>query len=683
MSKEAYKAAYSLLFPTIGPTKEPFLSRLFSPSPAQADQYATRDLLKRASRLHQAFDEEARQNVAATVVGLSFDEGDEPPVYILQAYYDCVRKLQEFEPALFDPPTISDHLSIKEEVAYRAYLRQCVDFHEDTDASVKSWAATVMAALTPIMSLRFPRAETGIDMGEEPLLSFVHDIEPLVTLYHVFFADSASLKPLKEQLWRNLCNLNGVRPEDKNARIQPPVHFLSKDVSAAKILFANTPLLEALLAPVPIRLPERIRFEHHYIVGGTGHGKSKTFEQMIVNDIRSTVDDEATVVVMEPDGALIERISRLSVFSPDIILDKLTVIDPRDIEYPLALNMFDMNMERLSTYSPLVREQAFNGMVELFDYVFSSLLASELTGKQSTLFRFVMRLMLTIPNATIQTLREIFEPEGFKNYERYAQNLTGAAAHFFRTEWNAREFSQTKSQILRRIWQLLENRTFERMFSHPHSRLDLSKEINEGGRVILINTAQDLLKQEGSELFGRFFIALIAQIALERAAIPESQRKPVFFYIDEAAPYIDKNIETILTQARKYKVGLILAHQHLGQIPANIRQTLAANTSIKMAGGVSNQDAAALARDMRCEPSYIDKMGTGEFATYIKGVTASAIRYRCDFGVMDSLNTLDYHGIVRVKEEMRARYSEPAQIAPAYEEKLSPVTDDDLKPQKW
>src|SRR5438270_14068547 len=100
------------------------------------------------------------------------------------------------------------------------------------------------------------------------------------------------------------------------------------------------------------------------------------------------------------------------------------------------------------------------------------------------------------------------------------------------------------------------------MFAHPRNALDLFTALNRGS-LVLINTAKDLLKQEGCEILGRFFIALIAQAAQERAGIPNDKRLATFVYIDEAADYFDESIEHLLNQARKYRVGLILAHQNL------------------------------------------------------------------------------------------------------------------------
>jgi hypothetical protein len=210
--------------------------------------------------------------------------------------------------------------------------------------------------------------------------------------------------------------------------------------------------------------------------------------------------------------------------------------------------------------------------------------------------------------------------------------------------------------VLRRLWGILENQTFERMFSHPRSKLDLFAEMN-AGKVILINTAKDLLKEQGTEIFGRFFIALIAQAAQERATLPEGRRMPTFVYIDEAADYFDRNIGLILSQARKFNVGMVLAHQYLGQLDPKLQEAFAANTSIKFAGGVSARDARALAPMLYCDPSLIEAQPKGSFAAYVRGVTKSALPLNFPFGHMEALDRMTPAESDALRDAMRARYA--------------------------
>ena len=264
--------------------------------------------------------------------------------------------------------------------------------------------------------------------------------------------------------------------------------------------------------------------------------------------------------------------------------------------------------------------------------------------------------MLHIPNATIHTFRELMEPKSEEKFAKHIAKLTGTAKKFFETEFTSREFEQTKKQVLRRLWGILENQTFERMFSHPRSKLDLFSEMNSG-KIILINTAKDLLKENGTEIFGRFFIALIAQAAQERAILPVNKRMPTFVYIDEAADYFDRNIATILSQARKYNVGMVLAHQYLGQLDPKLQEAFSANTSIKFAGGVSTKDARVLAPMMSADAGLIEAQPKGTFVAYVRGVTKSALPLKFPFGFMEQMEKMTSGERDALRDVMREKYA--------------------------
>jgi hypothetical protein len=264
--------------------------------------------------------------------------------------------------------------------------------------------------------------------------------------------------------------------------------------------------------------------------------------------------------------------------------------------------------------------------------------------------------MLHIPDATIHTLRELMEPGSEVKFAHHIAKLTGTARHFFESEFPSPEFTQTRRQVLRRLWGILENQTFERMFSHPRSKLDLFAEMN-AGKVILINTAKDLLKEQGTEIFGRFFIALIAQAAQERATLAGKERLPTFVYVDEAADYFDRNIGLILSQARKFNVGMVLAHQYLGQLEPKLQEAFAANTSIKFAGGVSARDARTLAPQLYCEQSLIEVQPKGSFAAHVRGVTKSALPLKFPFGHMEAMARMTSDEEDALRQAMRERYA--------------------------
>ena len=194
------------------------------------------------------------------------------------------------------------------------------------------------------------------------------------------------------------------------------------------------------------------------------------------------------------------------------------------------------------------------------------------------------------------------------------------------------------------------------MFSHPRNRLKLFEELNSG-KVILINTAKELLKESGTEIFGRFFIALISQAAQERAVIDPDDRMPTFVYIDEASEYFDHNVDIILSQARKFKVGMILAHQYLGQLSGKLQESVFTNTKIKFAGGVSSRDANTLASELRTKSDFIENMDALNFAAYVHGTTRKGVQLTIKHGQMEALARMSEAELRQQRETMRQRFA--------------------------
>lgn len=489
---------------------------------------------------------------------------------------------------------------------------------------------------------------------------------------------------LRRQLIRNTVMASGFAaetpPEDVWAKLLMPTRLKGRAPSELVTEYLEfTPFMELFELPVPFHVPPEMRFEHCHIIGGTGHGKTQLMQRMIHDDLMAAVEDGRSVVVIDSQGDMINKLIRLELFSPDVpgsLADRLVLIDPSDIEYPAALNLFDAHLDRTEGYSPVDRERVLNGVVALYETFFGEMLGAELTQKQGVVFRYLARLMITIPGANIQTLMQIMEDGAA--FRPHMARLQGSAKHFFETEFFAPSFTATKKQILRRLWGVLSTPAFERMFVQPENKLDLYAAMNEG-KIILVSTAKDLLKADGSALLGRFFISMIAQAALERSVIPIEKRTPTFVYVDEAQEYFGDDVETILSQARKYRVGLTLAHQTLDQLSPRLRSALHSNTSFKCAGGVSSHDARALAQELHTTAEFVEGMrrrpAKTEFAAWLKGITPSAIRLSVTLGSLERQPTLTEDGYDCLVRQNQKRYAgTPFELPPPTKIALLPTS---------
>ena len=500
-----------------------------------------------------------------------------------------------------------------------------------------------------------------------PLIDVLPDAAQLVwPLIRPFFTSDVEqlglFAALRKQFERNIHDASGVEyPAPSHKLILPDKHK-GTPREIVSLYLGNTPFEALFYAPIPFAMSDQQRYEHTHVVGGSGHGKTQLLQRLIINDLQR--EKPPALIIVDSQGDMLRKIERLDLFaSGNPLSDRIVIIDPEDVEFPPALNMFDLKAARLGAYSQMIKEQIEASTIETFNYVFGAL-AAELTSRQNTTFAFVTRLLLSIPGATMHTLRELFE-DGAASidaspFAEHIRKLDATSQAYFQNQFFTKTYSQTKQQIARRLYSVLQVPAFDRMFASETNRLDMFEAL-QNGSIVLINTSKALLKTDASALFGRYMIARVISAAFERIAIPPGKRNPAFLIVDEAEEYFDENLETLLSQARKFNVGVLFAHQHLDQLTPALRASVAANTSIKLAGGVSDKDARALASDMRTTPDFITGMTkrarSTEFACYVRNYTAGAVRLTIPFGALEAAPTVSSEGAADLVMRNRKRYA--------------------------
>jgi hypothetical protein len=415
--------------------------------------------------------------------------------------------------------------------------------------------------------------------------------------------------------------------------------------------------------------PIEVRCSHTHIVAGSGHGKTQLIQNMVMRDLGNVKYGKQSIVIIDSQGDMIRKLLHMRDFAPPSNLsERLVFIDPTDIETPPCLNLFDFGQGRLKAYSEVQQEQLVNGAVSLYEYLFGALLGAELTQRQGVFFRYLARLMMVVPGGTIYTLMDFMEhPE--KTHE-YLSKLNFSTQKFLTTQFCSPSFETTRRQITMRLWGVLSNATLARMFSHPHNKLNLFEAMNNGS-IILINTAKEHLKQEGCEIFGRFMIALITQATQERATIrDENKRMPTFVYIDEAQDYFgeggDSVLDQLISQGRKYRVGVTLAHQALGQLNRRLLATITSSTATKIVGGLSTRDTDEFAREMQTTTEAMQQVmrkyeDHSDFVGFTRNGTPPLSRMSVSFGDLERYPKITDASYEKLLEANRLRYCAPAE----------------------
>jgi len=584
------------------------------------------------------------------------DEIDRPFLYALFDFMNA-------EPHMWEVPAPAiEQLSLKEFVEFRNLLYEKQYFFANQHEVLELFHNGLVELLNdiarevPLTADPSPFTIPLIYALEAPKLAIE---APFGTLLRGPYEDRGLFKKLSVQLMTNLLRVSGKETPDSKKPWKYPRDSSLPLIEMVDAYLGDTPFQELFKTPVPLKLTHEERFSHMHIVGGTGAGKTSLIERLILHDIRS--EDSPSIVVIDPHSDLIQRLT-----SRDLgIEDRVVIIDPRDIQFPPALNIFALNKDRFDSYDEVTREQVSAGVIQTFDYLFSGLLGADLTAKQGVFFRYVARLMLAMPdamgrNATILDMLRLMSDEG--PYEAAIESLPDIPREFFRNDFRSKTFAQTKEQIRYRLQAILENPTMARLFTSPETKVDIFNELNRGA-IILVDTAKDYLKGASAN-FGRVFISLVLQAVLERAAIPANERKATFIFVDEAASYFDSNIDDLLTEARKYRCGMVLAHQYLDQASSSLRASLAANTGIKFAAGLSATDARSMAPEMRTTADFILDQPRLQFAAHIRNVTPHAVSIPIVPGALDGQPKLSDEAFAALMATNRRRVSSPRLATP-------------------
>lgn len=475
----------------------------------------------------------------------------------------------------------------------------------------------------------------------------------------------------REQLYRNLFAISGITPEmfEKNPnKVVPPDEYDGDILDYV----AGTPLHDFFATQVPFVVPRELWREHAAMFAPSGHGKTQALQAIILDFLQN---DCPALFIIDSHGDMLRKVRALN--PPGLV-----VIDPEAAEPP-ALNFLDFKGN-------------FADVVELFGYLMSAL-SADLSSSQSTMVAFILRLMAAIPDATIDTLRQVMEdPAKNVDKSRFAKEiatLDSIAQDYFANQFFAPgTIAATKQSVARRIYALMANPTFAKMFSAKRNTFDAFRAMQDK-RIVLINTSMKLLRAEASSVFGRYMLAQILAAAYRRVDVPERDRHLALVIVDEAGPYMDNTTERILTETRKFGVSLLLATQFLEQLPVSVKAAINGNTSIKFAGPVSYSDANALGREMYTGGEFLRSMRKTtthtEFACYVKTVTPEAVRVSIPFGIMERAEpfapseeidtTFDYHADL-ADEEPSSATTAPVSPPPRSAETPTPPDQPPTRP---
>lgn len=345
------------------------------------------------------------------------------------------------------------------------------------------------------------------------------------------------------------------------------------------------------------------RRKHQYIIGKTGTGKSTLIKNMVIQDIQAGEG----VAVLDPHGDLIEE---LLDFIPEERLADVVIFNPADAEYPVALNM-------LEVIDPRQRNLIASGLLDVFKKYFANSWGPRL---EYILMNCILTL-LEVPNTSLLGIVRLLNDA---DYNKYIVNLISDPVmkefwlkEFAQMKGNQKLITEAVSPIQNKVGQFLNASTIRNIVGQPKSTIRIDDIINHG-KIFFVNLATGRIGENNSSLLGAMIISQLQFAAMRRVDMPETSRRDFYVYADEFQKFATDSFATILSEARKYRLNLVLTHQYIEQMPETVREAIFGNVGTLQTFTVGPGDAAFLEKEFT--PTFLaqDIINLGRFEMYLK-----------------------------------------------------------------
>ncbi len=370
-----------------------------------------------------------------------------------------------------------------------------------------------------------------------------------------------------------------------------------------------------------IRIGDSDRGRHVYLIGQTGTGKSNLLVRMALQDIQAG----RGVAVVDPHGDLIE--SLLGLIPPERIPDVI-LFDPGDIERPLGLNMLENDPSKPEQKTFIVNE---------IQGIFNKLFSSETMGPMFEQYmRNALLLLMDDPEnpATLVEIPRLFSDAAFR-----AKKLARATNPTVIDFWEKEAVKAGGEASLANITPYVTSK-FSNFIANDYVRPIIGqvqsafrfREIMDSRKILLCNLSKGKIGDINAGLIGMVVVGKILMAALSRVDTPQADRVPFNLYIDEFQNFSTDSIATILSEARKYGLNLVVAHQFIAQLTEKIRDAVFGNVGSMVVFRVGAEDAEFLARQFEPVFGKNDLINIDNYQAYVKllinGRTARAFNIK-------------------------------------------------------
>jgi len=321
------------------------------------------------------------------------------------------------------------------------------------------------------------------------------------------------------------------------------------------------------------------RLRHMYMIGKTGTGKSSLFLNMIIQDILNGNG----VGVIDPHGELIRDILD---YIPDERIKDVVLVDPSDFDRPIGINI--MQLEE--------GESIDRAAAEIVN-AFKSIFADSWGPRLEYILRNTVKAIMSVEGTTVLGIKRVLEDDDYRKFIT-SQLKDPVLKKFFDKEFaefksNNKLKTESISPIQNKIGPFETIQIIRNILCQRNSTINFS-DIMNSKKIFLFNLSKGMLGDDVKNLFGSLVVSKLQSTVLKRANIPSEERSPFYLYIDEFQNFTTDTFQSILSESRKYGLGLYLTHQFIEQLSETMRAAVIGNVGTTVTYSLGSRDASVM-----------------------------------------------------------------------------------------
>jgi len=343
------------------------------------------------------------------------------------------------------------------------------------------------------------------------------------------------------------------------------------------------------------------RRKHMYLIGKTGMGKSTTLENMLIDDIKKGYG----VGFVDPHGDTAEKILD---YIPSYRINDVVYINPADVDHPVAFNI-------LENIDPRYKHLIASGLMGVFKKIWPDVWSA----RMEYILNNTLLALLDYPGSTMLGVNRMLSDKAYR--EKVISKIQDPVVRAFWVDefsrYNERYASEAIAPIQNKVGQFLSVSLIRNIVGQVTSTINI-RSLMDSGKILILNLAKGRIGEDNSRLMGGMFITKLQLAAMERVDVPEEERRDFYLYVDEFQNFATESFANILSEARKYRLDLIIAHQYIEQLDEKVCAAVFGNVGSMICFRVGAADAEFLEKEFAPRFTPEDLVNLPKHSMYLK-----------------------------------------------------------------